>query len=246
MARLNGNLDIVVRKMEAIFDLRDEERTALLALPIQINDIKARQDLVRFGDRPSRTFVLLEGFVCRYLMVGAGERQIMSFHIPGETPDFQSLYLRTMDHSLATITDCKLAWVTHEALHALIEAHPRLLRGFVREALIDAAIFREWMAGIGRRDATTRVAHLMCEMFERLRAVGLTTDNSCPFPITQGQLADALGLSNVHVNRTLQELRGKRLIALTRATLTIKDWDGLKEIGDFDATYLHQDIAQAA
>jgi CRP-like cAMP-binding protein len=145
-----------------------------------------------------------------------------------------------MDHSLATLVPSKVAFITHETLRAFIRAHPRIGDVLWRDTLIEAAVFREWMAGIGRRSAYARIAHLLCEMFVRLKVVGLTSGNTCEMPITQAELGDALGLSTVHVNRTLQELRANRLItSRTNATINIDDWEGLKEAGDFDPTYLH-------
>jgi CRP-like cAMP-binding protein len=165
----------------------------------------------------------------------------MSFHIAGEIPDLQSLHLRTMDHSLGTLTLCKLAFIAHQSLYSLLERHPRLTGVFWRETLIDAAIFREWMLNIGRRDAEARLAHLLCELFLRHKAVGLVQDHSIEFPITQGELGDATGLSVVHVNRMLQELRGQRLLTLEDRVLTVLDWPGLKQVAGFDPLYLHQE-----
>jgi CRP-like cAMP-binding protein len=175
----------------------------------------------------------------RYKITEGGKRQILSFHVTGEIPDLQSLYLGTMDHSLSTLTPCTLAFITHQSLHALFQEQPRLTGVLWRETLIDAATFREWVVNVGRRQAPARMAHLICELFVRHQAVGLVTDDSFEFPITQGELADAMGLSPVHVNRTLQELRGRGLIRGGRH-LTILDWEGLKQVGEFDPTYPHQ------
>jgi CRP-like cAMP-binding protein len=183
----------------------------------------------------------LEGFTCRYKFTDKGKRQIFSFHTPGDIPDLQSLHLKTMDHALATLTPCKLAFIQHEHLRELFRQHPRLADVCWRDTLIDAAIFREWMLGIGRRSAKTRIAHLFCEMAMRLRAVGLQKRNQVPLPVTQSEVGDALGLSTVHVNRTLQELRGENLLEWENGVLTVLDWEGLTLAGEFDPTYLHQD-----
>jgi CRP-like cAMP-binding protein len=132
-----------------------------------------------------------------------------------------------------------VAFIAHDTLRGFMRAHPRIGDAFWRETLIDAAVFREWMAGIGRRDAPTRIAHLFCEMFVRMQAIGLANGNTCPMPVTQAELADALGLSTVHVNRSLQHLRGLDLIELRGGRITIKDWDGLQAAGEFEPTYLH-------
>ena len=236
----------LVRKLESIFTLTEDERDALVSLPMQVADLKADQDVVREGDRPTRSFALLEGFACTYKIVGDGKRQIMAFHISGDIPDLQSLHLRVLDNSVGTITPCKVGFIRHEALHDLCGRYPRIAGALWRQTLIDAAVFREWMASIGQREAYSRIAHLLCEMVVRMRSVGLTQDHTCDVPITQGEFADALGISTVHVNRVLQELRGDGLIKLAGGTLTVLDWDGLKKAGDFDPTYLHLEQEQAA
>ncbi len=236
----------LIRKLESIFTLSEEEKQSLVSLPMQVQDLRADQDIVREGDRVSRSCLLLDGFACRYKMTAEGKRQIMSFHIPGDVPDLQSLHLKTMDHSLQTLTPAKVGFITHEAVEDLCRRYPRIASALWRDTLIDAAIFREWMIGIGRRDAYARVAHLLCEFLERMRAVGLAEDHSCPMPITQGEIGDALGLSTVHANRTLQELRKAGLISLKGYTFTALDWEGLQKAGEFDPTYLHLDPKEAA
>ena len=139
-----------------------------------------------------------------------------------------------------------MGFIQHEALWALCLERPRLAAGLWRETLIDAAIFRRWLTNVGQRDAFARIAHILCEMVIRMRAVGLAEDHSCDFPITQSEIGDALGLSVVHVNRTLQEIREAGLIVLKGGRLQVLDWDGLKLAGDFDPTYLHLKDRQAA
>lgn len=246
MAQPNTDAHPIVRKLESNLRLSYEEQDAVLRLPMQVASLRADQDVLRQGDRPSRCCALLEGFCATYSIVGDGRRQIMAFHIPGDIPDLQSLHLRVLDNSLGTISPCKVGFIQHEAMRDLCERHPRLAGAFWRETLIDAAVFREWMASIGRRDAQTRIAHLFCEMLVRLKSVGLVVDDRCEFPVTQAEIADALGLSNVHVNRSLKELRGAGLIELTTSTLKVLDWDGLTQAGDFDPTYLHLNPEQQA
>jgi CRP-like cAMP-binding protein len=206
---------------------------------MQIMDLGADQDIVREGDRPTRSCLLLEGFACTYKVTGDGKRQIQSFHIPGDIPDLQSLHLRVLDNSVGTISRCKVGFIQHEVLQALCERYPRIGSAFWRETLIDGAVFREWLTSIGRREAYARVAHLLCEMVVRMRAVGLAKEYSCDLPMTQAEFGDALGLSTVHINRVLQELRGDGLIVFKGSTLTVPDWEKLKKAGDFDSTYLH-------
>jgi len=229
----------LIRKLESIADLSAEDKEALLALPMTVRHFAADQDIVRDKDRPSQCCLILEGFVCRYKLLDGGKRQIMSFHTPGDFPDLQSLHLKVMDHSVGTLVPSKLAFVPHGSLRELLRRRPVLNDALWRDTLIDAAIFREWMVGLGRREAYARIAHLMCEMLVRFKAVGLTTDHAYELPLTQAELGDALGLSTVHVNRVLQELRGQGLIVLKARNLIIQDWEGLQAAGEFDPTYLH-------
>jgi CRP-like cAMP-binding protein len=196
-----------VRKLESIVDLTSEERAALHAIPLMQRELQAGQEIVREGDRPSQACLILEGWTIRYRMVGGHRRQIFSFHIPGDTPDLLSIHLRTLDHSLATLTACRVGFIQHRTLRDLFDRHPRLSGVFWRDTLIDAAIFREWMVGMGRRKAPVRIAHLLCELYAKLEAIGMVEGNSAPLRITQETIADSLGLSSVHVNRALMTLR---------------------------------------
>jgi CRP-like cAMP-binding protein len=232
--------------MENIFELSGEERAALENLPMQVQSLRADQDVVREGDRPSRCCLVLEGYAVSYKHTGHGKRQIMAFHIPGDIPDLQSLHLRVLDSSLGTITHCQVGFIQHETLRALYRRYPRLADALWRETLIDASIFREWMTNVGQREAYSRIAHVLCEWVVRLRAVGLVQDHTCVLPMTQGELADATSITTVHVNRVLQELRSNGLVILKGSTLTILDWEKLKEVGDFDPAYLHLEDRQAA
>jgi CRP-like cAMP-binding protein len=237
----------LVRKLDGIVnEMTSEERDAVRALPMMVRELNPDQDIVRDGDRPSQCCLVLEGVAFRYKMLGDGRRQIYSFHITGDIPDLQSLHLDVMDHSLSVATRSKVGFIQHHHLHEFNAHWPRLAGALWRDTLIDGAIFRQWMLGIGRKQALGRIAHLLCELFAKMKAVGLATDHSIPMPITQEEFADALGLSGVHVNRSLQELRSRDLINLERRTLTILEWNGLKEVADFDPTYLHQKPRQAA
>jgi CRP-like cAMP-binding protein len=146
-----------------------------------------------------------------------------------------------MDHSLATLAPSTLGFVPHDSIRQLIRQCPMIGDHFWRDTLIDAAVFREWMVGIGRRSAYERIAHVLCEVLVRLKAVGLVSDHACDLPLTQAGIGDALGLSTVHVNRTPQQLRGDGLVTLRGNVLKVENWQGLKQAGDFDPTYLHLD-----
>src|SRR5215204_2675597 len=229
----------LIRKLESIVSLDENERATLLNLPLQVMHLKADQDIVREGDRPTRSCALLDGFACTFKVTAEGKRQITAFHIPGDIPDLQSLHLEVLDTSLATLTRCKVGFIQHEALQDLCDRHPRIAKALWRETLIDAAIFRDWTVNVGRREAYARIAHVLCELMVRLQVVGLTQDHTVQIPITQNEFADATGLSNVHVNRVLQALRSDGLIVLRGNTFQVVDWDKLKHAGDFDPTYLH-------
>ncbi|MBF9197016.1 Crp/Fnr family transcriptional regulator [Microvirga terrestris] len=230
---------LMIRKLESIFSLCEEERQALARLPVQVTTFKADQDVVRIGDRPSQSCLLLEGFTCVYKLTAEGKRQIVAFHVPGDIPDLQSLHLKVMDNSVATVSACTLGFIPHEALHDICNRYPRITAALWRETLVDASIFREWMTGIGRREAYHRMAHLLCELRVRLTMVGLVKDQTFDLPITQTELADAIGASTVHVNRVLQELRADGLIRSKGTQVSILDWERLKAVGDFDPLYLH-------
>jgi CRP-like cAMP-binding protein len=234
-----SGLNPLVRHLEHMVSLTDEERAAIERLPMQITEIQADQDIVREGDRPSKCFAILEGFAMTFKVTGAGKRQIVAFHIPGDMPDLQSLHLEVLDISVSALTRCKVGFVQHEALRDLCARFPRLADAFWRETLVASSVFREWVMNVGQRQAHARVAHVLCEWVRRMEAMGLAADHTCELPMTQNELADATGMTTVHVNRTLQRLRAEGLISLAGSKLAVLDWEGLKEAGDFDPTYLH-------
>lgn len=238
--------DRLIRKLESIVDLSGDDTKALLRLPLRLKSLGADQDVVREGDGPSECCLVLDGFVCRYKILPSGRRQIMSFHTPGDMPDLQSLHLHVMDHSVGTLVPSRVAFIPHQDIRDVCLRFPNLAAAFWRDTLIDAAIFREWMAGIGRRSAYQRIAHLICEMEVRSRAVGLSHDHTFEMPVTQEEIGDALGLSTVHVNRVLKALREDGLITFRGTTVSIHDWEALTIAGEFDPAYLHVRRQEAA
>ncbi len=229
----------LLKKMESIANLSEEEREGLRLITGQRVQLRAYEDVVREGDRPNSMCLLLDGFLCRYKVVEDGNRQIMAFYFPGDTPDAMSLFIDRMDHSLGTLVPSTILRVPHQTMFEVFDQHPRVGHLFWRDTLIDAAVFREWMVGLGRREAYGRLARLLCEVMTRMRALGLATDGTCELPLTQAELGDATGLSNVHVSRTLGELRNDNLLEFKGGSLTILDWNGLAKAADFDASYLH-------
>jgi CRP-like cAMP-binding protein len=236
----------LIRKLESIAPVSDEDRQAIESLPVKSHNLDARQDIVRDGDRPSHCCLIIDGWACRYKLLSEGKRQILSFHIPGDIPDLQSLHVPAMDHGLGTLTKATVAFISHESLQDLTARHPSLAAAFWRDTLIDAGIFRAWLVSLGRRSAYEHVAHLLCELYLKLQAVGLAENYRCPLPVTQGDLADALGLTPVHINRVIQEMRRRSLITLQNRTLVIEAWDELLRISEFDPTYLHLERRAAA
>lgn len=230
-----------VRRIESVslFELSDGEREALTALPIHYAVYEAHQDIVVEHDQPGRCFAVLSGLTATYKTTLDGRRQVVAYHVPGDVPDFQSLHLKMLDFSIAAVTVASVGFVAHDALRALLQAQPRLAEVFWRATLIDSALSREWMLNNGRRESFPRMAHLFCELMTRLDTVGLVRDHACDLPLTQNELGDALGISTVHVNRVLRELRDSGLVTLSAGRLTVHDWEALVKVGEFDETYLH-------
>jgi CRP-like cAMP-binding protein len=232
-------VESAIRKLESIGELSADDREALRTLPLRVVELGRGDDAAHDGSVPSECCLLVDGFMHRYKMLADGRRQILAFHTPGDIPDLQSLHLRTLDHSLAATTRSIVGFIRHEDLRALIRKRPSLGDLFWRDTLIDAGIFRAWITSLGQRPAREHLAHFFCETFIRLKAIGLTADHQCDLPFTQTEIGDAVGMSTVHVNRTLQELRAERLIELRAGTLKILDWKRLKDLAQFDPTYLH-------
>lgn len=203
--------------------------------------VPARRDLIREGEKPEFSYLIVEGWAGRYKTLPDGRRQIVSFSIPGDFCDLNVYVLKEMDHSIGAITRLSVADISREEMDELTTRDPRITQGLWWEALVNAAIQREWTLNIGQRTAYERIAHLLVELYLRLKTVGQTQNGSCDFPLTQTDLADATGLTAVHVNRTLQELRRDDLIILERRRLTIPDIPKLMDAAMFNPNYLHLD-----
>jgi CRP-like cAMP-binding protein len=219
--------------------LPGSERDVLDHLLARRRTFQPRRDIAREGEPPRAIYVLLEGWACRYKTLPDGRRQIVGLLVPGDVCDLDIGLAATRDHSLATIQALTAAEIAPAELEAAMDAHPGLSRGIRRIALTVASIQREWTLNVGQRSAYERIAHLCCEMFFRLDAVGLVQGASCEFPITQTDLAEATGLTPVHVNRTLQALRSDGLVDLRGRRLTLPDLPRLTEAALFSPDYLH-------
>lgn len=218
--------------------LTDEERAAAQAVRVRVREVAADEPILREGDRPSRCFAVLAGLTCMSKVVGTGARQIVALHLPGDMPDLHGTQLGRLDGDIWAVTASTLAFMGHAAVLQLCAQQPRLAAALWRATLVDAAIHREWVVNLGQRLAVQRIAHLFCEVLARMEAMGLASGDACAFPVTQGDLGEATGLSLVHVNRTLQELRQAGLVSFEGGRLTVHDRAALAERGDFDPAYL--------
>jgi CRP-like cAMP-binding protein len=232
----------LIRRLERRRPLPDADRRALEKLPYVIRTFPAGAHFVRDGDRPEYCSLLISGFACRYKITGDGARQILSFHMAGEFVDLQNSFLGVADHSVQALAETEAALVPRQALRDLSLGHPAIGEALWVDTLVDAAIFREWVVNVGRRDSHARVAHLLCELSVRMQAAGLTAGHRYRLPMTQEQLADAVGLTSVHVNRVLKQLAEEGLISRERRVIVIEDWRRMRQAGDFNERYLHEGI----
>jgi CRP-like cAMP-binding protein len=232
----------LVRKLQRFARLSTGDRQALNDAARQaVRKIGPREDIIREGESPDQVNLILSGWACRYKQLEDGRRQIIAFFLPGDLCDTHVFVMREMDHSIGTLSAVTVAEIGRDVLTAITEQHPRVTQALWWEMLVATAVQREWTVNIGQRTATERLGHLFCELFLRMRAVDLTDGTSCELPVTQVDLADALGLSNVHVNRVLQELRANGLVTLRGRHLTIPDLSALKAASLFNPNYLHLD-----
>jgi CRP-like cAMP-binding protein len=234
-------LAIMLRKFERRAPLDEGDRRALLELPHTVQTVEPAAYVVREGDRPARSCLILSGFAYRHKLTVEGARQIVSVHIPGDFVDLDGALLNVSDHNVQALTRCEIALMPREAVRALILSHPKVAMAMWVDTLIDSSVFREWVVNVGRRDARARIAHLLCEFARRLEVAGLAREYGYELPMTQEQLADATGLTPVHVNRILQGLSREGLIKRDRRFIAIPDWEALRRVGGFSETYLHLD-----
>ncbi|MCK1543545.1 Crp/Fnr family transcriptional regulator [Bradyrhizobium sp. 147] len=229
----------VIRRLNVLRPISAEARQSLeYALLEALQRTGSGEDLISEGDVVDSVRLVLSGWLCRYKTLEDGRRQIVNFIFPGESCDAHAFLMPVIDHSIATMTPVVYAEIKRTRFESLVANDRSLAEAFLCETLVNAAIQREWAINLGRRVALERVAHLFCEIIERLRPVGMVDGNSCVMPITQTDLADATGLSVVHLNRTLQELRASGLIVLRERTLTINDLGALKNAALFSPSYL--------
>jgi CRP-like cAMP-binding protein len=231
----------LLRKLSNFTELSAEESAALVDCCKDVREVAAREDVIAQGDRTGGVKLLLEGFACRYKTLEDGRRQIVAYFVPGDLCDLRVFILKRMDHSIGAIAPSRVATLSPDNVMKLMHNYPTLTRALWWSTLVEEAIAREWIVNVGQRNARERMAHLFCELLYRFRAVGLNQGLSCTLPLTQVELAETLGLSSVHVNRTLQELRRRKLITLNGGTLTIQNLKALEKLSFFNPDYLHLD-----
>ena len=235
-------LAVMLRKLRLWSALDEADEQALLSLPRTIVTVPKQRALITEGDFVGHCWLILSGFCVRYKIVGEGLRQIVSVHMKGDLVDLQNAMLGVADHGIQTLTPCKMAKIPLQSIRDLANSHPAIRDALWCDTLVDGSIYREWVANVGRRDARARIAHLLCEFSLKLQAVSLGEQLDYELPMTQEQLADATGLTPVHVNRVLQALTHEGLIdRATPRSVVIGNWERLAAVGDFRPGYLHLD-----
>lgn len=229
----------LTRKLNNFVRLSAADRSLLAEVMEPARMVEPRVDIVEEGEDPRAVNVVLSGWACRYRQFEDGRRQIISLLLPGDCCDPFIHLLDRRDHAIAALTQVAIARISGSSLMEITARSPTLALAFHREAMAGTAIQREWTVSLGRRSGAERLAHLFCELHARLAAVDLADDVSCPMPLTQPDLADALGQTTVHINRTLQDLRATQLLTLKGRRLTVLDPGGLRQLAKFDPLYLH-------
>jgi CRP-like cAMP-binding protein len=232
-------LELMVRNLELRSKLSPQDRKAVLDLPYTLRTLEAGTYTIREAEPPTVCGVLVSGFAYRQKLTGEGARQIVAIHIPGDALDFQNLFLDVSDHSVQMLTRGEVAFVDRTEIQNLARLNAGVGHAILVKILVEASIFREWVLNVGRREARTRMAHVLCEFAVRLEVEGLAHEHAYELPMTQEQLADALGLTPVHVNRTLKALEREGLITRNKRHVSFPDWRRLREAGDFNQRYLH-------
>jgi CRP-like cAMP-binding protein len=235
----DDTMNILLRKLTNLHDISEEEQAALIAALGPTRELKRGRDIVPDGSMPKETTVMLTGTACRYKVLPDGQRHILTFQYPGDMTDLYGYVMKKLDHAIGALSDCTFANIPHEQIAVLSAKYPNLQYAFWRDTMVDASISHAWALGGGRKSVVC-VAHMLCEIFVRLEAVGLAELGwPLPFTATQQDLADALGLSLVHTNKTMASLKDKKLITRIGTKLKIVDWEGLQHIAQFDPAYLY-------
>lgn len=232
-------MHILLRKLTALHEISEAEQNAVIESLGPPRTVLRGSDIVSDGTFPKHTTVMLSGTACRYRILPKGVRHILAFQYPGDMTDLYSYVLKKMDHAVGALSDCTIAQIPHETIATLSARYPNLQYAFWRDTMVDSSITYAWAAGASR-ESVAQVAHMLCEIFTRLKAVGLAmVGKPLPYTLTQKDIADALGLSLVHTNKRLAILKSQNLIRYSGTQLEVLDWHGLSNIADFDPAYLH-------
>ncbi len=232
-------IDLLLRKLRLRSPVSDEEEAALRAAASPVETVRPDQLIAQAGDAPTTSCLLVEGWACRHKDLPDGRRQIVELQIAGDFVDLHSFPVQRLDHDVSAITTCRVSRFTHERLREITERFPRLARSLWFSTMLDASIHREWILSLGQRDALGRIAHLLCELRIRLEIVDLGTAQGFALPLTQAALAEATGLTPVHVNRTLRALRENGIATVRNRNVNIHDLAELERTAAFDSSYLH-------
>ncbi|MHC2106379.1 MULTISPECIES: Crp/Fnr family transcriptional regulator [unclassified Methylobacterium] len=236
----------LILKLDSLAKLTDSDRDVLGCISANPQAVGAGTDLIRVGDKPDGVYLILDGIACRYTMRANGARQIMAYLIPGDYCDLDVAMLARMDHSIGTLSACKVVRIDLATIQDLLRHHPDITHALRLATLVDEATLREWVVNLGRRNAEERIAHLMCELLLRLRAVGRATEDGFALPVTQADLADTTGQNTVQVNRALASLQKQGLIAFSESRVEILDLARLEALAEFRPDYLHLGARVAA
>lgn len=237
-------ISVHLKKLRRRIEISSEEERAIRDSVAEIRRVGADEVIIRAGQELSTSLLLLDGWLARCKDLEGGERQVTQLHVAGDFADLHGFTLKHLDHDLASMSEARIAVVPHDRIRETTERYPRLGRIYWFMTNVDAAIQRELSLSLGQRSAISRMAHLFCELYIRLDVVGRTSGDGYEFPLTQRELSECLGLTVVHANRTLQELRRRGLVELENRRLTIRDRRGLEGIAEFDASYLYLDGQQ--
>lgn len=229
----------LLRKLRRRDEVSAHEEAVLRAAVGEVAEAPAGRTLIRAGDELSRSVLLTEGLIARYKDLSDGQRQITEIHVAGDFVDLHGFLLKRLEHNIGALTAVRIAYFPHAGLRAITETEPHLARLLWLSTLIDAAIQRERILSIGRRSALACVAHLLCELYDRLDAIGLAGEGAFDLPLTQSDIADATGLTSVHVNRMLRQLRERGLAVVREGKVVLHDADGLADLAEFDPSYLY-------
>lgn len=232
-------IDLHLMKLRVRDSVSPEEEKVLRRSVSEVRSCPGDQVIVKAGDDLKVCTLLLDGLICRYKDLRDGQRQITALHVPGDFLDLHSFTLKRLDQDVMTLIPSRIALVPHEAITAITEQHPHLTRLFWFMTNLDAAIHREWELSLGRRSALARVAHLFCELQVRLRIIGRADDTGYDLKLTQGEVSECVGLTPVHVNRVLKELRTSGVVEFRDGRVRIHDLAQLERIADFDPAYLY-------